>query len=179
MSYYLHKIKISQNVFCHVRKEGFALQHTGTVSGRLLLPLLLIHTLGLYLWEQRYIGLSYTFKPKQVTKLSTQKHTSKPSYSLCGGSKALWSDHQIGLWDVVNLQLWMYLHAVRNMKQLQKDSTAPEVSLNWHHATHLKDVTEQKLHGWDVTDCHTVRKRVLSCLLDVCPAGHAHRWDFS
>lgn len=55
------------------------------------------------------------------------------------------------------------------------DSNVPEVILNWHHAAHLKDAAEQKWHGCDVTDCHAVRKRALSCLLDVCPAGHPHR----
>lgn len=48
----------------------------------------------------------------------------------------------------------------------------PEVILD---CPHLKDVTGKNCNSRDVTDCRAARKRALSCLLDVCPAGHAHR----
>lgn len=42
---------------------------------------------------------------------------------------------------------------------------------------HLGDGTggKKNCNSRDVTECRAARKRALSCLLDVCPAGHAHR----
>lgn len=45
---------------------------------------------------------------------------------------------------VMNVWLWMYLHAVGNIGKQSMDSTAPEVRLNWHHAAYMKDASGQK-----------------------------------
>lgn len=44
----------------------------------------------------------------------------------------------------MNVRLWMYLHAVRNIEKQSTDSTVPEVRLNWHHVAYMKDASGQK-----------------------------------
>lgn len=68
-------------------------------------------------------------------------------------------------------EMWAYMHAERNRK-LHRLWLPPEVILDYPH---VRDVTGKNCNSGNVTDCRAVRKRVLSCLLDVCPAGHAHR----
>lgn len=46
---------------------------------------------------------------------------------------------------VMNVRLWKYLHAVRNIGKQSTDFTVPEVRLNWHHDAYMKDASGQKV----------------------------------